>query len=208
MQRTGSYASLTVPDVEHERIIMRLVLAPTENAPAHVHPLDVLRTLMQVSEEYSHLTGAQKKALVLDAFARIAAGPDGIPGTADDLLPPAVVAGMRAMLESDLAARTIDALCDATVGRLAVNVASNATLLTALLSCVLCRAWRQWWTCCFCCCCCPPSPSASAPAPASTPAPASSFRAPAVTLPVSTATAPDDVTVPLLSSAVTPPPTG
>ena len=48
------------------------------------------------------LTGPEKKALLVTAIKMVAAGPDGLPGTADDLIPPFVTAGLGALIESEL----------------------------------------------------------------------------------------------------------
>jgi hypothetical protein len=103
--------------------------------------LDVLKLLMQMMDKYKHLSGSQKKDIVIRTFEDIAAGKDGILGTADDLIPAYVLTGMRIMIESELVERTIDVIYEATIGK----VLQTYSLTSSIYSC-LCAL--------FCCCGC------------------------------------------------------
>lgn len=65
-------------------------------------PVALLRHGVAVLSTMKHLTGAEKKALLVTAIKMIAAGPDQIPGTADDLIPPVVTDGLKVLIESGL----------------------------------------------------------------------------------------------------------
>jgi len=54
------------------------------------------------------MSGTQKKALLVKAIELIAHGPDGIAGTTDDILPPIVVSGLKALIESQMLEAVID----------------------------------------------------------------------------------------------------
>jgi hypothetical protein len=70
-------------------------------------PLAILQHGMAALDG-SRLGGAQKKALLICALERLAYGPDGLPGTSDDILPPVVVAGLRALVDSGVLEGVID----------------------------------------------------------------------------------------------------
>lgn len=71
-------------------------------------PLAILQHGMTALLIHEELTGAQKKALLVSALERIAHGPDGIPGTSDDILPPLVVHGLKVLIESEMIGDLID----------------------------------------------------------------------------------------------------
>lgn len=99
--------------------------------------IGLLRVAMQQAERLRSLSGAEKQALVIDILSTIAKGADGIEGTSDDIIPPVVINGIRALLEHDLVASTIDIIIDASRGQLDINevqtcVASFASCLGRL----------------------------------------------------------------------------
>lgn len=100
--------------------------------------LDILRSLVLVVNDFSHLSQTEKKALIIDTFHDIAAGKDGILGTADDVIAPNIVKGIDMLIECNLVSAVIDLIIEATHAR---------TGLTA--SMYLCELLS------YCCCCTP-----------------------------------------------------
>ena len=71
---------------------------------------------MEVVQRFQYLDGKLKKKLLLEIITRIAAGADGIAGTADDLIPAKTMATLKMMLESDLVDETINLVASVAKG--------------------------------------------------------------------------------------------
>jgi len=67
-------------------------------------PFAIITKSMEVIQALPHemLTTEKKNAVLVDVLTRIAAGLDGVQGTADDILPTRVVDEMKRLLENDL----------------------------------------------------------------------------------------------------------
>jgi hypothetical protein len=65
-------------------------------------------------------------------LADIAKGADGIEGTADDQIPPKVIAGIKAMADFDLVASTIDIIIDASNGKLHTGAGADTGTCVSL----------------------------------------------------------------------------
>lgn len=78
-------------------------------------PLDIVQYGVTMLVKVTQLNGQQKKALLIAAIELLAKGPDGVPGTPDDviLISPAVVAGLKALVESELLSDLVDMACSA-----------------------------------------------------------------------------------------------
>ena len=70
--------------------------------------LPIVQMGMRIVARETTLSGAEKKALVIHVVERIARGKDGIEGTQDDVIPPMVVAGLRALIQSQVLDGVID----------------------------------------------------------------------------------------------------
>lgn len=104
--------------------------------------MDVLKCMMQIIESYPMLNGRQKKDVIIHTMRDIAAGKDGILGTADDIIPLFVVHHIQMMVESDLLSSAIDLVCEATKGLIPINQTSS-------IASSLYRFWKSFWgTCC------------------------------------------------------------
>jgi len=86
-------------------------------------PMQVIAKAMEIAERFKYLDGKLKKKLLLEVLTRIAAGADGIAGTADDLIPAKTMATLKMMLEGDLVEQTIDLVSDIAHGRFNIGSA-------------------------------------------------------------------------------------
>ena len=99
--------------------------------------IDLLKLAMQQAGAVHGLSGKEKQELVIDVLADIAKGADGIEGTADDQIPPKVIAGIKAMADFDLVASTIDIIIDASNGKLHAGAgAGTCVSLLHFASCI------------------------------------------------------------------------
>lgn len=71
-------------------------------------PVAVVQQGVAMLSTSKGLSGSEKKQLLVAAIQTIARGPDGISGTADDVIPPFVLAGLVALIESELLGDVID----------------------------------------------------------------------------------------------------
>ena len=76
-------------------------------------PVAIVQQGMAILATASDLTGKEKKRLLVTAMKMIAAGPDGVPGTDDDVIPPIVTAGLGALIESEVLEDVIELAHDA-----------------------------------------------------------------------------------------------
>jgi hypothetical protein len=106
--------------------------------------LDVLKLLIQLSDKYYTLSGMQKKQLVISVFEDLASGPDGVLGTADDLIPQYIVYSMRVMIESNLLESTIDLMYEVVPHFIPRLMRKSFKFFYHLSQCC----------CCGCCDCC------------------------------------------------------
>jgi hypothetical protein len=65
-------------------------------------PVAILQQGMSFLSQSKELSGQEKKQLLVTAIKMIARGPDGIPGTADDVIPHFVTVGLTALIESEM----------------------------------------------------------------------------------------------------------
>jgi len=86
----------------------------------------VVAKMMEIAERFKYLDGKLKKKLLLEVLTRIAAGADGIAGTADDLVPAKTMATIKMLLEGDLVDQTVNLISDVARGRF--NIGSFAAL--------------------------------------------------------------------------------
>lgn len=71
-------------------------------------PIDMIKYMVTVVEKIPNMNGKDKKTLVIEIAKTICSGKDGIFGTEDDLFPPIVIHGLKALLNSGLIDDVID----------------------------------------------------------------------------------------------------
>jgi hypothetical protein len=84
-------------------------------------PMQIVTKTMEIAERFKYLDGKLKKKLLLEVLTRVAAGADGVAGTADDLIPAKTMATLKMMLESDLVDQTVDLVSDIAHGRFKIG---------------------------------------------------------------------------------------
>jgi hypothetical protein len=100
-------------------------------------PMTIVVKAMEVVERFQLLAGEQKQTLVLEMIERIAAGADGVVGTADDVLPVETVQVLRNMLNTNTLGNTIQMIVDIGKGKFDVNKA-KVVVETVVPSCFEC----------------------------------------------------------------------
>lgn len=76
-----------------------LVQGLTDRTLEPLKPVAFLQQGVALLAATKGFTGPEKKAHLADAVKMIAAGPDGIPGTADDRIPASMTVGLAVMHE-------------------------------------------------------------------------------------------------------------
>lgn len=89
--------------------------------------IGLIKFVMTNVEKLENLSGTDKEQMVLSILTDLAKGKDGVAGTKDDLLPPAVIHGLQAMSENNLITSTIELIIDASKGRLDINKVETCT---------------------------------------------------------------------------------
>ena len=95
------------------------------NDKASLNPVNLIVKGMEVAQKLPNMSGAEKKALVISALEKVAAGKDGVTGTDDDLIPQEVVASIRAVLEKNLVGDIIDVVADIVKGKFDLQKATD-----------------------------------------------------------------------------------
>lgn len=84
--------------------------------------ISIIVKSMEIVETFpADLEGADKRHLVVRAIEIIAAGKDGVAGTADDLIKPDVVAALKLLVASDLVGDIVDNIVRAVRGYVKVH---------------------------------------------------------------------------------------
>jgi hypothetical protein len=76
--------------------------------------IDLLKSLILIMEDFGHLTGPEKKLIVIQIIEDIAAGTDGILNTQDDLMSPYILKSLELLIQSNVIPSTIDLICEVT----------------------------------------------------------------------------------------------
>ena len=76
----------------------------------------IIKKGMELMEKYNHLSGKDKKDLLIKVLENISAGNDGIIGTDDDILPQETVLAMKTILDGKLVGDIIDTIVSAVRG--------------------------------------------------------------------------------------------
>lgn len=112
-------------------VIEGLRSAIQSRADIGTNPMNIVGIGMGLLNKYPTLTGAEKRSLLVEALTKIASGPDGVLGTADDTIPKPIVDTILSLIEGNLINGIIGLVVDATKGRFdvdkAVEVAKEAS---------------------------------------------------------------------------------
>lgn len=73
---------------------------------------------MEIVNQFPSMNGHEKKALLMKVLRQIAAGKDGIEGTADDLLPMKTLDAIQMMLDKDLVSDFANVASDIAKGKI------------------------------------------------------------------------------------------
>lgn len=88
---------------------------------------------MEVLTQYPSLSETDRKTMLLEALKVIAAGTDGVNGTADDVIPLATLTQLQYMLQNDIVHDVVSVVQDAAAGKL--NLIEATSLVNKLTSC-------------------------------------------------------------------------
>jgi hypothetical protein len=86
-------------------------------------PMKLIAKGMEIMESFPNMDGTKKKEMLIKVVEKIAAGADGVAGTDDDIIPVAVVGGLKAILEKDLVGDIIQVITSAAKGEFNINKA-------------------------------------------------------------------------------------
>lgn len=85
----------------------------------------IVKKGMELMDKYKHLTGQEKKELLIKVLENISAGNDGIIGTDDDILPQETVTAMKTILDGKLVGDIIDTIVSAVRGDFDIQKATQ-----------------------------------------------------------------------------------
>lgn len=103
--------------------------------------LDVVKALVYIVDGFGKLSGEQKKRIVIQTLEDISAGPDGVLGTPDDIIPPHVLEAAKALIECNLISDTIDLICEATNAKAGCRVTLWVYRVFTYMLC--CKCWPK-----------------------------------------------------------------
>lgn len=83
---------------------------------------------MEILDNYKQLSGQQKKEYIFAVVEELAKGADGISGTKDDILPPATVNALGALIRENILEGFIGIISDATKGKFDINKTVKTTI--------------------------------------------------------------------------------
>ena len=101
-------------------------------------PIDLIRfawDLLQVIEGFERLSHIEKKEAILHAIENIAAGPDGLLNTPDDVIPPRILKGLEAMIDNDILVPALDLILETAQVKRGMTVCRWLSGLFSLLCC-------------------------------------------------------------------------
>lgn len=113
-----------------QRVINNLKKAlEEENHQVHT-AFDLIHLLVVIVSKIDSLSQESKRSLLLNVIDDIIAGADGVLYTEDDLLPPHVTDGLRALIKSNLLFATLDFMGEMT------QTKKTCSLLSCLCTCL------------------------------------------------------------------------
>lgn len=98
-----------------------------------VSPSSLIARGTEIMGTFQALSGPQKKDALIQVVRRLAAGVDGVEGTADDLIPPVALRGLLTMLDQNLMGDVIDLIAGLKGGN--VDMAKAQAVGTKVVGC-------------------------------------------------------------------------
>lgn len=100
--------------------IMLLETVVNKQIPAN-SAMSIIAKGMELMETFPNMNGQQKQSLLMSVIEKVAAGSDGILGTADDILSKETVETLRLVLEKNLLADITHLITDTAKGKFNIN---------------------------------------------------------------------------------------
>ena len=97
---------------------------------------DLIKYLVISANQYTSLSGSEKKELVIQTLEYIIRGPDGLLKTKDDVIAPYVYDSIILLINSGMISSTIDLVCEA------VHIKTGMTICTLINRFI-------FWRCCL-----------------------------------------------------------
>ena len=85
--------------------------------------MSIIAKGMELMETFPNMNGEQKQSLLMSVIEKVAAGSDGILGTADDILSKETVETLRLILEKNLLTDITHLISDTAKGKFNINKA-------------------------------------------------------------------------------------
>lgn len=93
---------------------------------------------MEIMQQYPSLNESEKRALLFQVLKQVAAGKDGVEGTADDIIDAKIVAQLKYMLENNIVQDVMSVVTDAAHGKFdIVKTGGFLQKCLPLLSCLM-----------------------------------------------------------------------
>lgn len=102
--------------------IMLLETVVNKQIPAN-SAMSIIAKGMELMETFPNMNGEQKQSLLMSVIEKVAAGSDGILGTADDILSKETVETLRLILEKNLLTDITHLISDTAKGKFNINKA-------------------------------------------------------------------------------------
>lgn len=118
-----STTTITTTETNVKNVVAQLRALLTKGSIGASSAVELIARTMELVEGLGLADAAEKKAVALLAIQTVAAGEDGVCGTADDVIPAQVLAAIRLMTENNLIEMVIDTIVDACKGRFDINKA-------------------------------------------------------------------------------------
>lgn len=100
-------------------------------------PFSVITKGMEIINRFEQLNGHEKKALLIKTLRAIAAGKDGVAGTADDVLPARVVEEIQRMVDIGLVDDYANVIHSVVKGKFDLNKVVDVATKTVPICCGL-----------------------------------------------------------------------
>lgn len=100
-----------------------------------------IKTGIELVSKLTHISGPDRKLVLIAAIERIAKGSDGIVGTGDDILAPETLNMLEVLIEHNIVSPLIEVLLDAAKGRLNLCAVKDVVVDAAEIG-IGCMKWR------------------------------------------------------------------
>lgn len=101
------------------------------------NPLAIVGKALEILKSYGSFSNEEKATFITQALTKIAAGADGVYGTADDVIPPQVIDAVKVLIEKQLISDIVHLVLDAVRGKFDVAEAGEVVTDAAAV-CVTC----------------------------------------------------------------------